>query len=127
MLRSEQPQPACSLFPPGTQPTSGRYCTVAPLLLSHLYCITPSQSYYHISTYYSFAKLLSRLYVLLAYLNSDFLINNPQEYLTADEFHSVTNPPEGFLATANNHIQSPDGPNVATFSGLDNRVDRCGF
>ncbi|XP_063693857.1 penicillin acylase 2 proenzyme-like isoform X1 [Bolinopsis microptera] len=47
-----------------------------------------------------------------------------QGYLSADDYHSVVNPPEGFLTTANNHIQDPDKPIVSTFSALPNRVNR---
>ena len=47
-----------------------------------------------------------------------------QGYLQGEDYHSVVNPPEGFLATANNHIQDPEKPIVGTFSALDNRVSR---
>ena len=47
-----------------------------------------------------------------------------QGYLSAGDYHSVVNPPEGFLTTANNHIQDPDKPIVSTFSALPNRVNR---
>ncbi|KAL5246597.1 hypothetical protein ACHWQZ_G018717 [Mnemiopsis leidyi] len=47
-----------------------------------------------------------------------------QGYLPGDAYHSVVNPPEGFVATANNHIQDPEKPVVATFSALSHRVNR---
>ena len=47
-----------------------------------------------------------------------------QGYLSSDDYMSVVNPPEGFVASANNHIQDPNKPNVATFSALSHRVNR---
>lgn len=47
-----------------------------------------------------------------------------QGYLPGEAYHSIINPPEGFVATANNHIQDPKKPVVATFSALSHRVNR---
>ena len=48
-------------------------------------------------------------------------------YLTGKDYLSIINPAEGYLATANNHLQAKGKPIVATFSALPNRVNRLVF
>eukprot|EP00116_Pleurobrachia_bachei_P003126 sb/3463388/ len=50
--------------------------------------------------------------------------NHWKGYLSGDDYMSIVNPEEGWLATANNLFQDPDKPISTTFSALNYRYDR---
>ena len=47
-------------------------------------------------------------------------------FVKGEDYQSIVNPEEGFLTTANNLIQNPSKPIVATFTALPHRVNRYG-